>query len=239
MLDVVIATTNRKKLAELRRLMTMPGIRWHGLNEVGSMPQARETGRSFDANAMVKARAAARATGWPAIADDSGLEVDALDGAPGVQSARFAGRHGDDQANTRKLLRLLTGLSASRRTARYRCTLALADPSGRIVLARGSWRGRIAERPAGRGGFGYDPVFVVPGLGKTVGQLPALMKQRLSHRATAARRLRPTLTRLIRRRRHRAGVARHAAAALNGRLPGRDGAGPSGSGRIAATAPGG
>ena len=201
MLDIVIATRNRKKFGELRALLGVGGIRWRSLAVYPRLPTVRESGRSFEANAVKKARAAARATGRAAVADDSGLEVEALGWAPGVRSARFAGRHGDDQANTRKLLRLLEGLPPGKRRARYRCVLALAEPSRLLAVARGTWAGRIAERPRGRGGFGYDPVFLVPRLGKTVGELPARTKQRLSHRALAARRLRPALTQLARRRR--------------------------------------
>ena len=198
MLDIVIATGNRKKFRELRALLRLSDIRWRSLAEFPRLPPVRETGRSFEANAVKKATAAARATSLPAVADDSGLEVDALGGAPGVRSARFAGRHGDDRANNRKLLRLLDGLPPRRRGARYRCVLALAGPSRLLAVARGTWAGRIAERPRGRGGFGYDPVFLVPRFGKTVGALPAAAKRRLSHRAIAARRLRPALQRLAR-----------------------------------------
>ncbi len=198
MLSIVIATSNRHKIRELKTLLAMSGIRWHSLREFPDAPAVRETGRTFEANAILKARAAARATGHIALADDSGLEVDALGGAPGVRSARFAGRHGDDRANNDALLRRLDGLRPARRGARYRCVLALAKPSGVIAVTRGAWRGRIAMGPRGRGGFGYDPVFFIPRLGKTVGQLPLSVKQRLSHRAKAARRMRAVLRRMIR-----------------------------------------
>lgn len=199
MVDVVIASRNRHKFRELTALLRIPGIRWHSLAEFPGVAPVDETGRTFDANAKTKARTVAKATGLLALADDSGLEVEALGGGPGIQSARFAGRHGDDQANNDKLLRLLEGLPPLKRKARYRCSLALADPSRLIALARGTWRGRIALESKGREGFGYDPIFLVPRLGKTVGQLPIAMKQRLSHRAMAARRLRPLLRRFIRR----------------------------------------
>jgi len=201
MLDIVIATQNRKKFRELRALLAVPGIRWRSLAASPGRLAVRETGRSFEANAVKKAGAAASATGHLAVADDSGLEVEALRWAPGVRSARFAGRHGDDRGNNRKLLRLLDGLPPGKRRARYRSVLALAGPSGVIAVTRGTWTGRIAERPRGRSGFGYDPLFVVPRFGKTVGELPAATKQRLSHRALAARRLRAVLRRLVRRHR--------------------------------------
>ena len=200
MVEVVIATKNRHKLRELRTLLPVAGIRWRSLRTCPSVRAARENGRTFDANAVKKAQAVARATGLLALADDSGLEVEALGGRPGVESARFAGRHGDDRANNERLLRLLEGIPASRRRARYSCSLALAGPSGLIALTRGTWSGRLAPRPQGQRGFGYDPLFYIPRLGKTVGQLPASTKQRFSHRAVAARRMQPVLRRLVRER---------------------------------------
>ncbi len=201
MLEIVIASGNAHKVRELKRLIAVPGIRFRSLTEFPRMPALRETGRTFRANAELKARAVAKATGHLALADDSGLEVEALGWGPGIRSARFAGRHGDDRANNAKLLRLLRGLPPSGRKARYRCALVLAAPSGIVAAAHGDWLGRIALEPRGRGGFGYDPVFVVPRLAKTVGQLPAGLKARLSHRAAAARRIRPVLQRLARRAR--------------------------------------
>ena len=196
MLHIVIATRNRHKFRELKGLLRVRGIRWRSLQEFPRVREVKETGRTFDANARRKALAVAKATGCLALADDSGLEVDALGGAPGVRSARFAGGHGDDQTNNRKLLRLLGQRPLAQRRARYRCVLALAQPGRVIRIVDGDWKGWIAFRPAGSHGFGYDPVFLVPRLGKTVGQLPARVKQRLSHRAAAARKLRPVLRRL-------------------------------------------
>ncbi|MBI4004267.1 MAG: RdgB/HAM1 family non-canonical purine NTP pyrophosphatase [Candidatus Omnitrophica bacterium] len=196
MLDIVIATRNLHKFRELKQLLNVPGIRWRSLREFPRAGKVRETGRTYAANARKKALAVARATGGLAVADDSGLEVDALRGAPGVRSARFAGGHGGDQANNRKLLRLLGHRPMSQRRARYRCVLALARPGRVIRIVDGDWKGCIAFRPSGSQGFGYDPVFVVPRLGKTVGQLPARVKQRWSHRAAASRKLRPVLRRL-------------------------------------------
>lgn len=197
MLHIVIATGNRHKARELARLLRVPGIRWHSLAEFPGLPPVRETGRSFEANAKNKALQTARATGLLALADDSGLEVAALKWGPGVRSARFAGRHGSDAANNRTLLQAIEQVPWAQRRARYRCVLALAGPTGLIALTRGIWTGRIARQPRGRNGFGYDPLFVVPRLGRTVAQLPAAVKQRLSHRAQAARRLRPVLRRLV------------------------------------------
>jgi XTP/dITP diphosphohydrolase len=225
MVEIVIATGNRHKFRELRALLAVRGIRWRPLADYAGVPAVRETGRTFEANAVKKALAVARATGQLALADDSGLEVAALGWGPGVRSARFAGAHGDDELNNRKLLHALRGLSGDRRLARYRCVLALAEPppsrwrrsagrggrsarsggAGVLAVTRGTWAGRIAETPRGRRGFGYDPVFLVPGTGKTVGQLPASLKQRLSHRAHAARRMASILRRVARAERARNG----------------------------------
>ena len=194
---IVIATGNRHKAKELQQLLALRGIRWRTLAGYPHLRPVRENGGSFEANAIKKAVAVAKATGLLALADDSGLEVEALGWKPGVRSARFAGAHGDDGANNRKLLRLLRDVPMSRRRARYRCALALASASGLIAVAHGAWTGRIALQPKGQGGFGYDPLFLVPRFGKTVGELPALVKQRFSHRAAAARRLRARLTRLL------------------------------------------
>lgn len=199
MREIVLATGNPHKFRELRGLLRVPGIRWRSLADFPGLRAVRETGRTFEANAAKKALAMARATGLWAIADDSGIEVKALGWAPGVRSARFAGRHGNDAANNKKLLRLLRAVPALRRTARYRCVLALASPTRVHALTRGVWRGRIAATPAGQGGFGYDPIFWLPARGKTVAQLPASLKQRLSHRALAAKRMQRVLSNLTRR----------------------------------------
>lgn len=204
MLDIVIATGNAHKFRELAALLRIPGIRWRPLSEFPAAGSIRETGRTFRANAVLKAKSAARATGHLALADDSGLEVDALGGRPGVRSARFAGRHGGGQTNNEKLQRLLRGMPASRRSARYQCALALAGPSGVVAVTEGVWRGRIAQKPRGRGGFGYDPLFWLPGLKQTSAELSARAKNRLSHRGIAVRRMRSVLRRL----------------AVSGRIPG-------------------
>lgn len=194
-MDIVIATRNPKKFRELKALLTIPQVRWRSLQDYPRVPAVREDGATFRDNAVKKARAVARATGHLALADDSGLEVDALRGAPGVRSARFAGRHGNDAANNTKLLRLLRGVLMSKRGARFRCVLALADLRRLLVVTEGVWNGRIARAPAGRRGFGYDPVFSVPRLGKTSAQLPPRVKNRLSHRGKAARAMRAQLRR--------------------------------------------
>lgn len=211
MLDVVIASSNPHKVRELTRLLAVRGIRFRSLAEFPRVNRVRETGRTFEENALKKAFAVAKATGHLALADDSGLEVAALGWGPGVLSARFAGRHGDDRANNAKLLRCLTGKPPAKRRARYRCVLALAAPSQTLGLARGAWRGRIAEAPRGRRGFGYDPLFLVPRFNKTVGELPASVKARLSHRAAAAKRMVPVLRRLVRHHRDTEATQKHRA----------------------------
>lgn len=197
MLRIILATRNTHKFRELTALLRVPGIRWESLEAVPNAPDVRETGRTLEANAIKKARALAEATGRLALADDSGLEVDALSGEPGVRSARYAGRHGDDPANNAKLLQTLRGVSRAKRGAQYRCVLALAAPGRVVGVAQGVWRGRIAEQSVGTRGFGYDPIFFVPKFGKTVGQLPASTKNRLSHRGQAARRMQRLLGKLV------------------------------------------
>jgi XTP/dITP diphosphohydrolase len=197
MVDMVIATRNPKKFRELKALLATPGVRWRSLATFPQVPLVGETGRTFEQNAVKKALVVTRATGRPVVADDSGLGVDALNGAPGVRSARFAGRHGDDQANNAKLLRLLRGVPSSRRKARFRCALALASPERVVAVTEGTLVGRIATAPRGHGGFGYDPIFIVPRLKKTVAQLRPTVKNRISHRAKAAARMRTILVRLL------------------------------------------
>ena len=189
----VLATGNPGKLRELATLVADAG-----LAAVEILPQAdfgvtppQETATTFVENALAKARHAARATGLPSIADDSGLAVAALGGAPGVRSARYAGPAADDRANVAKLLTALGERAPAERAAVFHCVLvALRDPDDPApLLATGRWLGRIATAPEGAGGFGYDPVFFVPALGKTAAQLDAAEKNRLSHRGQALRRL--------------------------------------------------
>jgi XTP/dITP diphosphohydrolase len=183
---VVLASANPGKRREFAALLAPLGMELLLQSALG-IASVEETGTSFEANALLKARHAARLSGLPALADDSGLEVDALDGRPGVRSARYAGEAATDQDNNAKLLAELAGIPASRRSARYQCVLALVrsaeDPAPR--LAQGSWEGQIALAPAGTGGFGYDPLFVPRGFEQTVAQLPSEVKNRLSHRAMA------------------------------------------------------
>jgi XTP/dITP diphosphohydrolase len=199
---VVIATRSLHKLRELRELLDVDGVDLVSLDDLGVEGAPVEDGLTFETNARIKARFAARATGLPALADDSGLEVDALGGRPGVRTRRYAGPSATDEENNVRLLGELEGLLPAQRAARYVCVLALAiqdpvAPGGlRIVVRRGTTRGRIAEAPRGSGGFGYDPIFepgAEPPGGRTFGQYSAAEKHRISHRARAARRMAPVL----------------------------------------------
>jgi len=187
---VVLATGNPGKLREMRDILAPWQVEVRPLAEF--TPQsADETGLSFVENAILKARFASEAAGLPAIADDSGLEVDALQGAPGIYSARYAGPGADDEANNRKLLAELAQVPDERRTARYRCAMVYlrwaTDPSP--VIAQAAWEGRIARGPRGTGGFGYDPLFVVAGGERMAAEFDAAEKNRVSHRGQALRAL--------------------------------------------------
>ena len=183
---LVLASGNPGKLRELKAILADAGYDLHPQSEFG-VSEAEETGTTFVENAIIKARHAAAHTGLPALADDSGIEVDALDGAPGVYSARFAGPGADDAANNALLVEKLRDVDDSRRGARYRAVIVLlrhaADPSP--LICEGSWEGVIRLEPAGRGGFGYDPHFYLPELGCTSAELDAGEKNRLSHRGQA------------------------------------------------------
>ena len=192
-MKLVLASSNAGKLAELRGLLG-DGFELHVQSEFG-VADAAETGLSFVENAILKARHAARATGVPALGDDSGLCVDALHGAPGLYSARYAGAHGNDEANIDKLLHELDGVDDARRGARFACVLALVrdahDPQP--LLAEGTWHGRILRERRGDNGFGYDPVFFSPAHGCSAAELPATINRRDSHRGLALAKLRALL----------------------------------------------
>ncbi|MYA30908.1 MAG: RdgB/HAM1 family non-canonical purine NTP pyrophosphatase [Gammaproteobacteria bacterium] len=187
--SAVLASGNAGKLRELRELLKGQ-IRLIDMREL-ALVAAEETGSSFEENARLKAFAAARQSGMPALSDDSGLEVDALAGAPGIYSSRYAGDEGNARANIRKLLEDLEGVPVGNRTARFRCVLVLAAPDNEHapLIAEGVWEGRIAEREEGRGGFGYDPVFLDGRTGQCAALMSAGEKGRRSHRGRAARKL--------------------------------------------------
>ena len=195
-MDVLLATRNPGKLAELRRMLVaadVAGVRVLGLADVPDFPEEPETGATFAENALAKARDAVKATGLPAVADDSGLAVDALNGMPGVLSARWSGRHGDDRANLELVLGQLADVPDDRRGAAFVCAAALAVPGGDEVVVHGEWTGRLTRSPRGENGFGYDPVFVPDGEERTAAELAPEEKDALSHRGRAMRALLPHL----------------------------------------------
>ena len=198
-MKLVLASSNAGKLVELRDLLGDARIELHAQSEFG-VEDAEETGLTFVENALLKARHAARATGLPSLGDDSGLCVDALDGAPGLYSARYAGGHGDSDANIAKLLAALRDVPEAARTARFVCVLAVLrhaeDPQP--LIAEGVWEGRILDAPRGSGGFGYDPVFFDPARAMGAAELDAALKNRISHRGIALARLRDALLAAVR-----------------------------------------
>jgi XTP/dITP diphosphohydrolase len=203
---LLLGTRNAKKCREMAALIAPPWepharlarLSIRPIGEFPGAPDVVEDADTFAGNARKKATELARSLGAWVLADDSGLAVDALDGAPGVLSARYAGEPCDDEANNRKLLDAVAGLGDERRGAAFRCALALADPSGTVRLeAEGSCRGRLTREPRGAGGFGYDPLFLIPEYHRTFGELSPLVKHQLSHRARAFARLRSGIDRLI------------------------------------------
>ena len=192
--ELVLATRNRNKVEELIALLGDLGITIRTLNEFPDAPDVLEDGDTCEANAVKKARAIAEFTGLPAVADDTGLEVDALGGRPGVYAARYAGEDATYEGNCRKLLRELTGVPRERRTARFLTVAVVALSSGGIRVAHGTLDGVIAEEASGTSGFGYDPVFLIPELGKTLAQLSADHKNTISHRAKAFAKVREMLS---------------------------------------------
>lgn len=198
---VLVASRNPKKLAELRRVLDGAGVELTllSLDDVVPFDEAPETGATFEENALAKARDAFAATGIPAVADDSGLEVDALNGMPGVLSARWSGRHGDDPANTALLLGQLADVPEERRGAAFVSACALVSGPGKneSVVVRGEWRGSIVREPRGDGGFGYDPVFLPAGSARTAAELSPAEKDAASHRGRALTALLPSLRSLV------------------------------------------
>jgi XTP/dITP diphosphohydrolase len=209
--EILIATSNPGKFREIAEVLSAEsdapaacGVRWLSLADLpGKIAPPTEDGRTFAANAALKARHYARASGRWTLADDSGLEVDALGGAPGVKSARYADTAEDApraevyRANNRRLVAELQGVPPERRTARFRCALALSDGERILLTAEGSVQGRIIDEPRGANGFGYDPHFFVPELGKTMAELPAEEKNRISHRGQALARIQQSLAKLL------------------------------------------
>ncbi|GGG25227.1 non-canonical purine NTP pyrophosphatase [Rhodococcoides trifolii] len=194
--DLLVASRNAKKLRELERVLGVAGVEGItlvGLDTVPPFPEAPETGATFEENALAKARDGAAATGMACVADDSGVEIDALRGMPGVLSARWSGTHGNDAANTALVLAQLADVPGDRRGGGFVSACALVLPDGREFVVRGEWRGTIAREPKGDGGFGYDPIFVPDGDTRSAAELTPEEKDAASHRGRALRQLVPSL----------------------------------------------
>jgi XTP/dITP diphosphohydrolase len=197
---LLLATRNGRKLAELRRILALSDlgrVQVIGLDDVPQFPEVPETGATFEDNALAKALDAADATGLATVADDSGLEVDALNGMPGVLSARWAGRHGDDAANLQLVLDQLSDVPDDRRGAAFVCAAALVVPGAGQTVVRAHWRGTLTRTARGSNGFGYDPIFVPTGDRRTSAELDPSEKDAISHRGQALRALLPTLRALV------------------------------------------
>ena len=192
-MKIVLATRNQGKIEEIRALLKgeeiRGGVEIHSLKDYPHVPEIVEDGATFSENARKKALIVAQLTGQIAVADDSGLEVVALGGAPGVYSARFAGEGASDSANIKKLLELLRDIPSEKRGARFVCVMALATPGGEVSLVEGECRGMIAMEERGMSGFGYDPLFIVSGYGETFAELGSEVKNKISHRARALSKL--------------------------------------------------
>lgn len=187
MIEIVAASGNAGKIAEIAAAFAALPVKVVALQEFAGVPEVEETGLTFADNALLKARHYSQSIGKPCLADDSGLEVDALDGAPGVFSARYSGPGATDAANNEKLLAALREVPEAKRTARFRCVLAFAGSQGEPLLAEGTCEGIILKEARGSGGFGYDPLFYVPALGKTLSELTLEEKNGISHRGQALR----------------------------------------------------
>ncbi|MGQ9666240.1 MAG: XTP/dITP diphosphatase [Anaerolineae bacterium] len=194
---LLVATNNAGKLREYMALLADLPLQLTTPEQEGIELEVEEDGASFSENALLKARAYCAVSRLPTLADDSGLEVDALGGGPGVYSARYAGRGATDRQRYEKLLKALQGVPPAQRTARFRCVIALVLPDGTEEISEGECEGVIIDSPRGEYGFGYDPVFYIPALGKTMAELPPELKNRISHRARALMRMKPILRALL------------------------------------------
>jgi len=196
-MELVIATKNRKKEKELAKLLNGLNVKILSLRDFPDMPEVEENGKNFRANAIKKAVATAKYTGKVCIADDSGLEVEILGNRPGIYSSRFAGEEKNDEKNMEKLLRELRGIPLSKRNARFRCAVAVARPDDRVKVMEGRCEGIIALKKRGSSGFGYDPVFIVPGYNKTFADLGPEIKNGISHRARALKKAKKIICGII------------------------------------------
>jgi len=182
---IVLATNNEHKIREIKNILADLRVEILTLKDFPHFPKADETGNTFEENAIIKAKAIYRSTNLPSLADDSGLEVDALDKAPGILSSRFAGEHCSFQDNNRKLLRLMENIPWEKRGAKFVCVVALANDLNHIVTVKGEVKGIVSFKEKGENGFGYDPIFYLPSLNKTFAQLSLEEKNKISHRAQA------------------------------------------------------
>ena len=196
---VVIASRNEHKIDEMRRILNEAGLSLDlvSIQEFPDLPDVDETGATFAENALLKAREICDFTGLPAIADDSGLCVDALGGMPGILSARWAGTHGNDLANLQLLLAQISHVASDRRTASFHCAAAIVTPSGAEKVVEGIMAGRIIDTPRGTNGFGYDPIFIADGYSITTAEMDSASKDEISHRGLAIAALAPTLSQLL------------------------------------------
>lgn len=196
---VVIASRNEHKIDEMRRILHEAGLSLDlvGIQEFPDLPDVDETGETFAENALLKAREICAFTGLPAIADDSGLCVDALGGMPGIFSARWSGTHGNDLANLQLLLAQISHVASDRRTASFRCAAAIVTPGGVEIVVEGVMAGRLIDTPRGANGFGYDPIFIADGYSITTAEMDSASKDAISHRGRAIAALAPTLSQLL------------------------------------------
>jgi len=197
MTRLLIGTRNKKKLKELEAILTGLPVELLTIDDLPDLPEVEEGGATFEENATLKAVELSKASGLPVVADDSGLEVDALGGAPGVYSARYADPNATDEANNGKLLDALKDIPDEKRSARFRCVIAFAVDGECLFTVSGEVSGRIARKPAGENGFGYDPLFYLPAFGCTTAQLPPRVKNRISHRGQALARFRERFERYL------------------------------------------
>jgi XTP/dITP diphosphohydrolase len=197
-ITLLVATHNAGKVAEYADMLGTLDVQWVSLHDVGCAVEVEENGRSFSENAVLKARGYAAETGLLTLADDSGLEVDALDGAPGIHTARYGGAGLTHAQRYEKLLEAMREVPPEERGARFRCVIALAAPDGRVLgITEGSCEGMITPAAAGEGGFGYDPVFLVTAQGRTMAELPPAVKHEISHRGEALRAIEPLLLEVL------------------------------------------
>jgi len=197
MLEIVLATRNEDKIKEIKKILVFLPVEFLSLKQFPHLPKINEDGKILKENALKKAKLVAKLTGKIALADDSGLEVEALNGAPGVFSSRFAGQGCTYAENNRKLLKLMKNVPSEKRNALFRCVLALATPFGKVKTVEGKIKGKISRRILGRYGFGYDPVFIVPSYGKTFAQLGPRIKNKISHRAQALFKIKKVISKMV------------------------------------------